>query len=84
MRKSELIASVVNFAKTNGHSMTEEQIGLLSKLTVNRIHERFCLLVNGYFGALTATDEEVRLFNSARESDICVGTNFAVEIAAKI
>ena len=58
MKKSELIASVVGIAKANGYTMTEEQIGLLSKLTVKRIHERFCLLVWGHFGALTATDIE--------------------------
>lgn len=79
-----MIASVISMSEANGHSMTKEQIGLLSKLTVSRINERFCLLVNGRFGALTATDEEVRLFNFTRNYDAYAGTNFAVEIAAQI
>jgi hypothetical protein len=81
MRKPELIASVVGIAKANGYTMTEEQIGLLSKLTVKRIHERFCLLVWGHFGALTATDEEVELFNFAKEYDAHTGAKLAVEMA---
>ena len=81
MKKSELIASVVSFAKVNGHIMTEEQITALSKLTVKRINERFCLLVNGHFGALSAPDEDVELFNFARRADAVTGMNIAVELA---
>lgn len=85
MKKADMIQRLIKSAECFGHPIPNELIPELSKLKVRQIQSgRWALICNGYFNAITATDEEIQDFSFMQRYDAYAGTNHAAEVAQLI